>query len=666
MRKKRRNRYSAHKIMLVGIGVLSIVLMTVLIMKAYQFHQEKLQMEEWQVRHDEVQAELESVTMKIRELSEDGEALQMFLEEEVKPSSGDWENMPQSGDAILVSEPEPVQPQPPAEPEQPPVEPVNSISENSAEIMDFAETVSNNAIVIPEAEETVSTNSLPVPEEDETVSTNSLPVPEEDETVSTNSLPVPEEDETVSTNSLPVPEEDETVSTNSLPVPEEEETVSNNSLPPAEEEETVSNNTVPAVSEDDTVSQNNTMGEPQVSISGNAIVNGQVIPFEYEEAELTLEARRRIRSSYAETEQVNEKDKYIISSNSINFSDMKIACLGDSITSGSNMDNLDNYQQYSYPSVLKNILNAKEVYNLGIGGSSYGRYWDKAFVDRYKEIPQDVNIILVMGGTNDGFAASQKEMGSFAEKKPRTFYGDVDELMRGLKENYPMAKIVFATPLPNVLHDYLRNQRDYLLPQSAFAQAIKELAAQYDIDVIDLYNSNVLDTHDAQIISSYMPDGVHGNPAGYRVLAEHMASQLIQIMEKDRMAQATVSGNTAPDGVEVNGGGNGLPATVSQNTSGVLNLPGLKDGKWVDEQGMSREEKAKELKRAEDLSKKAAQGAMVVEPSAPVQDAGSSTGVETTQDAGIPQAGSVPSENIPDAEIPVNDYQYDGEAIVIQ
>ena len=42
---------------------------------------------------------------------------------------------------------------------------------------------------------------------------------------------------------------------------------------------------------------------------------------------------------------------------------MKIACLGDSITSGSNMDNLDNYQQYSYPSVLKNILNAKEVYN---------------------------------------------------------------------------------------------------------------------------------------------------------------------------------------------------------------------------------------------------------------------------------------------------------------
>lgn len=591
MRKRRRNGYSAHKIMLVGIGVLSIALMAVLITKVYQIHQEKLQMEEWQIRHDEVQAELDDATMKIKELSEDSVALQTFLEEELnrkqegEETSVDWENLPQSGDAILVAEPEPVQPQPPAEPD-------NGLADNSEAVMAFAETVSNNAIVISEEDETVSNNSLPVPEEDETVSNNSLPMPE-----------------------------------------------------------------------DETVSQNNTVEEPDVSISGNAVVDGQVIPFEYDEADLTLEARRNIRSSHEETEQVNAKDKEIISNRSINFSDMKIACLGDSITSGSNMDNLDNYQQYSYPSVLKNILNAKEVYNLGIGGSSYGRYWDKAFVDRYKEIPQDANIILVMGGTNDGFAASQKEMGSLSEKKPRTFYGDVDELMRGLKENYPSAKIIFATPLPNVLHDYLRNQRDYLLPQSAFAQAIKELAAQYDIDVIDLYNSNILDTHDAQIISSYMPDGVHGNPAGYQVLAEHMASQIIRIMEKDRMAEATVSGNTAASDAAAGTGGNGMPGTVSQNTSGIASPPGLKDGKWIDED-MTQEEKTKQLRRAEELSQKAAQGAMVVEPAAQEQGAGNDSNGEAPQ--GAATAGSGPAESMPVEEEPVNNYQYGGEAIVIQ
>ena len=666
MRKKRRNRYSAHKIMLVGIGVLSIVLMTVLITKVYQLHQEKLQMEEWQIRHDEVQAELEDVTMRIKELSEDSTALQTFLEEELNQkkegaeSSIDWENLSQSGDAILVDEPEPVQPQPPAEPE-------SGIPDNSAAAIDFAETVSNNAIVIPEEDETVSNNSVPVPEEDETVSNNAIVMPEEDETVSNNAIVVPEEDETVSNNAIVMPEEDETVSNNAIVMPEEDETVSNNSIPVSEEDETVSNNSIP-VPEDETVSQNNTMGEPEVSISGNAVVDGHVIPFEYDEADLTLEARRNIRSSYVETEQANEKDRNIIVNNSINFSDMKIACLGDSITSGSNMDNLDNYQQYSYPSILKNILNVKEVYNLGIGGSSYGRYWDKAFVDRYKEIPQDANIILVMGGTNDGFAASQKEMGSLSEKKPRTFYGDVDELMRGLKENYPAAKIIFATPLPNVLHDYLRNQRDYLLPQSAFAQAIKELAAQYDIDVIDLYNSNILDTHDAQIISSYMPDGVHGNPAGYQILAEHMASQMIQIIEKDRAAGDSVSGNTAAVGAAGNGG-NGMPETVSQNTPDIANTPAMENGKWVDDASMSQEEKAKELKRAEDLAQKAAQGAMVVDPAAPVQSPGGDGNAEVSQDAGASPDITVPETVMPDEGKPDgagNDYQYGGEAIVIQ
>lgn len=286
--------------------------------------------------------------------------------------------------------------------------------------------------------------------------------------------------------------------------------------------------------------------ETAVTVSGNAIVDGKVIPFRYQETEITLEQRRNIQSSYAETMQINGADKARIAQNTIDFSDMKIACLGDSLTEGSNLEHLENYQQYSYPAVLKNVLKAEEVYNLGIGGSSYGRYWDQAFVDRYKEIPADTDIILVMGGTNDGFAASAKELGNREERKARTFYGDVDELMRGLKRDYPNSKIVFATPLPNVLHDYLAAERDYLLPQSLFVNAIKELAAEYQIDVVDLYNSNLLDTHDAQIISSFMPDGVHGNPGGYQILAEHFASELIAIAMRDALYAPTVSGNSLP------------------------------------------------------------------------------------------------------------------------
>ena len=87
------------------------------------------------------------------------------------------------------------------------------------------------------------------------------------------------------------------------------------------------------------------------------------------------------------------------------------------------------------------------------------------------------------------------------------------------------------TPLPNVLHDMLRKERDYLLPQFMIANVMKALGEEYEIPVIDLYNSNLLDSHDAAVIYNYMPDGVHCNQQGYKVLAEKIAAELINLYE---------------------------------------------------------------------------------------------------------------------------------------
>ena len=144
---------------------------------------------------------------------------------------------------------------------------------------------------------------------------------------------------------------------------------------------------------------------------------------------------------------------------------------------------------------------------------------------------QEADLILVMGGTNDGFCMNQEELGTMQERKPRTFIGDLDELLKGLKENYPQAKVVLVTPLPNVLHDILRKERDYLLPQKTIVSTMKTLAGEYGIPVIDLYNSNILDTHDAAVIYNYMPDGVHCNADGYTLLAEHLGAELIRLYQ---------------------------------------------------------------------------------------------------------------------------------------
>ena len=241
--------------------------------------------------------------------------------------------------------------------------------------------------------------------------------------------------------------------------------------------------------------------------------------------------QKEICASYEETIRINHEDKKIIAESTIDFSDKKIACLGDSITAATNLEGQENYLEMSYPYQLGKVLNAGEMVNLGIGGSSIGRYWDNAFVDRYKEIPEDSDIIIVMGGTNDGFCASEKELGSLQEREKRTFAGDLDELLKGPKKDYPDAEIVLVTPLPNILHDMLRRDRKDLLPQSSFVAIMKQLSEEYEIPVIDLYGSGILDSHDAAVIHSFIPDGVHGNEMGYRYLAEHIAAELIRIEE---------------------------------------------------------------------------------------------------------------------------------------
>ncbi len=307
-------------------------------------------------------------------------------------------------------------------------------------------------------------------------------------------------------------------------------TVSGNK--PVSGNETVSGNM--SVSGNGTVSGNMSVSGNE-TVSGNMSVSGnmpETLPkTEMVSPEMTLEERRKIRNSFEETMRANWEDIACLEERGVDFSEKKIACLGDSITAAANLEGKENFRSCTYPAVLKELLGAKEVYNLGIGGSSIGRYWADAFVERYEQIPQDTDIIIVMGGTNDGFCLSGNEFGSLAERKPWTFCGDLDELMRGLRENYPNTRIFFVTPLPNILQDYLMRERAYLLPQKNLADVILTLSAEYGFEVIDLYNSNILDSHDADIVADYMPDGVHCNKEGYRILAEHIAAELVRRSE---------------------------------------------------------------------------------------------------------------------------------------
>jgi lysophospholipase L1-like esterase len=610
----KRDLYHIQKVLFWIMGLLAVILAALLIHKGYALYKERVHQEELNVRNQEVQSEIDDMRTQIKELSENGEALQKFLDEKINGATGQEQG----------TQGQPVQ---------------EAMSDSVVTDRQQTEGASEQGQSVPESASDSATADGQQPEEaqGQSVTENGQLADEvygEDDAII---IDIPEKARPQGNGSSTG------VSNNNAALAEAKE---------ANPAETISGN-APAEGAGETISGNEvTTDGKQETVSGNAVVDGQVIPFRYEETETTLEEKRNVRSSYAETMMVNGEDKAAISNGTIDFSDMKIACLGDSLTAGDNMNDHEDYSKYAYPSVLKSILNAEEVYNLGIGGSSYGRYWDEAFVDRYKEIPEDSDIILVMGGTNDGFAASIDELGNINERKPRTFYGDVDELMRGLKENYPNAKIIFATPLPNILQDYLMSQRDYLLPQNVYTNAVKELAAEYNIDVIDLYNSNILDTHDSQIISAYMPDGVHGNPAGYQILAEHFASGIIRIIENDALYGTTVSGNSPESGTI---SGNAAESTVSDNavSGNDLNLKDKGNEEITDEKEPLS---AEELQQIEENNKKAADSAVIV-TTLPAQ------GDASTPQTPPPASGS--EDNSKKAQETKNNYEYGGEAIII-
>ena len=409
----------------------------------------------------------------------------------------------------------------------------NVISGNMADVSDNMSSVSDNVINVSDNATNMSDNMTSVSENDtistisgnmfnmsgnHTVSGNTYSI-SGNSTVSGNTYSI-SGNSTVSGNTYSISGND-TVSGNTFSV-SGNNTVSGNAF-------SVSDNTTISVN-GISVSGNDTVSDNTLSVSGSMLDLLPKIEMVY--PEITLAERRQMRSSLEETLLVNWEDQACLEERGVDFSGKKIACLGDSITAAANLEGEEGYLSYAYPSVLKELLGAEEVYNLGIGGSSIGRYWSDAFVERYTQIPEDTDIIIVMGGTNDGFCLSEKEFGSLTERKTQTFCGDLDELMRGLKENYPEADIFFATPLPNILQDYLMRERTYLLPQKNLSDVILTLSAAYDFQVIDLYNSNILDSHDADIVADYMPDGVHANKAGYRILAEHIAAEMVRSYER--------------------------------------------------------------------------------------------------------------------------------------
>jgi lysophospholipase L1-like esterase len=156
--------------------------------------------------------------------------------------------------------------------------------------------------------------------------------------------------------------------------------------------------------------------------------------------------------------------------------------------------------------------------NYGVNGtcvSSGGADPTNAFINRYPSISSLSTVIAIFGGQND--YSSSVPLGTISSTDSATFYGAYNNLLNGLINTYPNARIICLTPLRRFYSGVsgdTANSAGATLGQ--YAQAVKEVAAKYAVPVVDLYTESGLRPENNTQLTTYMPDGIHPNANGHK------------------------------------------------------------------------------------------------------------------------------------------------------
>ena len=209
-----------------------------------------------------------------------------------------------------------------------------------------------------------------------------------------------------------------------------------------------------------------------------------------------------------------------------------VAFLGDSITEGCGASKPEN----GFVGVIAREWSDVRVLNYGIGGTRIARseypgakpQYDQCFLDRVDGIDPDADVIVVFGGTND-FGHGNGKLGTPSDgpESEYTFYGALRSLCLRLIRRYPTKRIVLMTPLHRRSENATTNEIGLPChPLRDYVRAIKEVAAEYSLPVLDLFATAGIQPMIPEQREAFCPDGLHPNDAGARRLADRVIAFL--------------------------------------------------------------------------------------------------------------------------------------------
>lgn len=190
---------------------------------------------------------------------------------------------------------------------------------------------------------------------------------------------------------------------------------------------------------------------------------------------------------------------------------IKVACVGDSITEGAN---LDNPATNAYPIVLGRLLGTNyQTRNFGVSGRTLLRngdypYWKEvAFRNATNYAP---NIVTIKLGTND----SKPQNWIYRDQFGRDL-GDLVDVFANLP-SHPRVFLCLPVPAYGIVFDInpeiIKNE---IIP------IIKQVAKQKGVTVVDLYTP-------LSGRPDLFPDNIHPSTAGAAIIASTLHGALLQ------------------------------------------------------------------------------------------------------------------------------------------
>jgi len=202
---------------------------------------------------------------------------------------------------------------------------------------------------------------------------------------------------------------------------------------------------------------------------------------------------------------------------------IQIVAFGDSITEGTYGGA---FPSHIWTAILQSKLRESgmdvHLINSGVPGETAPHGLQRFSYDVLAEKPQ---VVLIMYGANDSFMP-------FGDGVPvvslQQFVNALTDMVAMAKSEGILPVVMTTTPLD--LPDDSGYDQNEILGQ--YMQKVREIAANYNLHVIDHFTSWMEKEMNEKIIEKYLPDGVHPNAGGNRLIAETIFEKLKEIIIK--------------------------------------------------------------------------------------------------------------------------------------